>query len=113
MNGTGAFGAVVPVSWVFTGLLLLLIVISAAAARGSIRRNHLVGIRLPSTERSDSAWRAGHAAAVLPAGVAFGVALLGSLVGLVQPWAYAVTLAAFVGGVIWALVQASRAARAA
>lgn len=35
-------------------------------ARGRLRRNKLLGIRVPSTLRSDAAWAAGHRAAAVP-----------------------------------------------
>ena len=58
-------------------LPLLLIAVTAAAARGAIPANGLVGIRTPATQRSEEAWRAAHRAAlavVVPGGVLVAVA---------------------------------------
>ena len=52
----------VAVTFVF--LTALIIVIDWAAAKGRLRRNQFVGIRTPSTMRSDHAWIAGHRAAL-------------------------------------------------
>jgi hypothetical protein len=48
----------------FVFLTALLIAIDWAAAKGRLRRNQFVGIRTPSTMRSDHAWIAGHRAAL-------------------------------------------------
>jgi len=42
---------------------LLFIILGRMAATGRLPRNGFVGIRLPSTMRSDDAWMAGHRAA--------------------------------------------------
>ena len=99
-------------SWVFTTLLLVLLIASIAAGRGALRLNHLFGVRLPALMVNEAAWRRGHAAAVLPAAIAFGVAIVASLVGLVAPVTYWLAIAAFVAGVIGVFVRANSAARA-
>lgn len=99
--------------WVFTGLLLVLVLACIGAGRGTIPLNHFVGIRLPALMRSDAAWRAGHTAGVAPAGVAFVVALVFSAIGLIASPAYAGAIAAFVIGVGWSMLRATRAARTA
>jgi hypothetical protein len=48
----------------FAFLTALIIVIDWAAAKGRLRRNQFVGIRTPSTMRSDHAWITGHRAAL-------------------------------------------------
>jgi hypothetical protein len=98
--------------WVFTGLLLLLVVTCIAASRGAIPLNVFFGVRLPPLMRSDAAWRAGHAAGVVPAVIAFVVALVCSAIGIVAPVAYWGSIVAMVGGVVWVFVRASRAANA-
>lgn len=49
---------------VLIGLTALLITLNWRAANGRLRRNQSVGIRTPSTMRSDQAWGAGHRAAL-------------------------------------------------
>ena len=98
-------------AWVFTLLLVLLVVACIAGARGSLPRNHLFGIRLPALQVSDDAWRAGHFAAAIPACVALASALMCSLIGLLTAEAYFGTIFAFVGGVIWVMIIATRAAK--
>ncbi len=62
----------------FAFLTALIIAIDWAAARGRLRRNQFVGIRAPSTMRSDRAWIAGHRAALrlTPVHLVTGVSLL-------------------------------------
>jgi uncharacterized membrane protein len=62
----------------FVFLTALLIAIDWAAAKGRLRRNQFVGIRTPSTMRSDHAWMAGHRAALrlTPVHVLTGISLL-------------------------------------
>jgi uncharacterized membrane protein len=52
--------------WAFLPILItvVLIVLASRAANGRLARNQWVGIRTPSTMRSDQAWKAGHAAAL-------------------------------------------------
>jgi hypothetical protein len=103
--------SIIPVlAWLFTALLLFMAVVCIAAGRGLIPVNHLIGIRFPPLQRDEAAWRAGHAAGVLPSLVAFAIALVCSLIGLVAPAADYGVLVAFVGGVVWVVVRAIRAA---
>ncbi|MGA7203933.1 MAG: hypothetical protein WBX27_04795 [Specibacter sp.] len=99
-------------AWLFTALMLVLVVVCIAAGRGAIPVNHLIGVRIPALKRSPGAWRAGHAAGVFPAGVAFIVGLVFSLFGFVTPMAYWGSIVAFLGGVVWVFIRASRAAKA-
>jgi uncharacterized membrane protein len=69
------------VTWVFTTLLLLLALVSTIAAHGRLAPNSLIGIRTPQLKRSESAWRAGHAAAVPLAWTGFVVALICAIFG--------------------------------
>lgn len=99
-------------AWLFTGLLFLLVVVCIAAVRGAIPMNHVVGIRIPALMRSGRAWRTGHAAGLIPAVVALVVSLASSVLGSIVPVAYWGSIVAFVGGVVWVFVSASRAAKA-
>jgi hypothetical protein len=45
-------------------ICVVFIVLSSRAANGRLRRNQWVGIRTPSTMRSDQAWMVGHRAAL-------------------------------------------------
>ncbi|MEO5534611.1 MAG: hypothetical protein ABIR17_05710 [Pseudolysinimonas sp.] len=96
--------------WVFTGLLLFLAVTCVAASRGAIRLNHLWGIRIRSVMRTDATWRAGHAAGVAPAAIAFVVALACSVIGLAVPLVDLGAVVAFVSGVVAVVIRASSAA---
>lgn len=103
---------IVPVLvWIFTGLLLLLVVACVMAGHGAIPLNHFFGVRIPALMRNEAAWRAGHAAARVPAVVAFVLALLCSALGMIAPAAYIGTFIAFIGGVVWVGFTASKAAR--
>ena len=53
-------------------VLLLAGIATIAGARGTLRRNHLFGIRIPSLLASDEAWTAGHRAAIVPSWIGFG-----------------------------------------
>lgn len=99
-------------SWVFTALLLVLALVSIAAGRGAIPLNRVVGIRFPAVMRGQAQWRAGHAAAVLPAVVACGCAFVFAFLGGFVPALYWGSVAAFVLGLIWVVVRATRAAAA-
>lgn len=98
------------VAWVFTGLLLMTALICWAAGKGVLAVNGWVGIRVPPLTLSESAWRAGHAAAVLPACIALGAALVCSIVGLFEPPAGGGPFVALIGGLAWLITAAVRAA---
>lgn len=92
--------------------------IARAAATGRIRRNQLIGIRLPSTMASDAAWHAGHRAAVGPACWSL-VVLLGADLGAVLLRAMGSSSESLTLGLIalmliaiaWVAVAANRSAR--
>ncbi|RJQ68850.1 SdpI family protein [Pseudonocardiaceae bacterium YIM PH 21723] len=90
----------------------------AALGAGRIKRNHFVGIRIPSTLRSDAAWYAGHRAARGPS-------LLGSALSVLPAIGSAFTVdrthivfilawvLLVVGGVMAGAIAAHRAAAVA
>ena len=112
MHTQDAAATLAALGWIFTGLLLLVAVLCIAAARGAIASNNFVGLRLPALTRDEGSWRAGHAAGQVPAIVAFAIALVFSFLGLVSSVAYWGAIAAFVGGLTWIVIRATRAANA-
>jgi hypothetical protein len=88
------------------------------AAKGRLPRNVFAGIRIPSTMRTDEAWRAGHEAAASAMTVAgFGPVLVAIIVAGKRPGHKAETILSRVGN-LWLLAwlglataQASQAAR--
>lgn len=102
----------------FALLAFLLVAIDWAAASGRLRRNQWVGIRLPSTMRSDRAWVAGHRAALrlMPLHLLTGVGLL--LAVLSAPTIESVHLLGLGGAAVFVVVAvitaivAGRAAKA-
>jgi hypothetical protein len=101
--------------------------VTRLAAQDGLGRNAAVGIRLPSTTRSERAWVAGHRAALGPSRwvgwLAAGCAVLLTASTLLPQGEapHPVTIALFVvgylvimlGGAIWCGVVAGRAAREA
>ncbi len=87
------------------------------AGRGVIRRNRVVGIRLPHVLESDDTWREGHRAAVGPASVGAIVAALiwviAALAPSVSPATPIVVVLAVAGELAWAAAAAVQAARTA
>lgn len=98
---------------------VIVMVVGRMAARGRLPRNPFAGIRLPSTMRSDEAWRAGHeaaASALMIAGV--GPIISGIIVGAKNPGRKVQTVVSRMAD-LWLLAwigvataQANRAARA-
>lgn len=113
MESRHLFAALPVLGWVFTAVLLGLMVVSYAAGRGAIALNPYLGIRIAPLMRSDAAWKAGHAAAVVPSVVAFVVSLACSVIGLFVVAVYWGSVACLVGGLAWASVNAVKAARRA
>jgi p-aminobenzoyl-glutamate transporter AbgT len=103
----------------FALLAFLLVAVDWAAASGRLRRNQWVGIRIPSTMRSDRAWVAGHQAALrlMPLHLLTGVGLL--LAVLSAPTVEGVHLVGILGAAVFLVVAvitaivAGRAAKAA
>ena len=111
--------------WSFVPILaaVLMAVLGRQAAKGKLARNSFVGIRTPSTTKSDAAWIAGHRAALrtVPLFVIAAVALTAALFGAAL-WASTIKIVIMLGflsfGVvmallIWAAIVASKAAKAA
>ncbi|MBU8820347.1 SdpI family protein [Mycolicibacterium goodii] len=103
------------------GLTILMASVTSRAASGRLARNQWVGIRTPSTMRSDLAWVAGHRAAhrlvplyVLNAVVACAALLVGVLcafsVGAIMFIGIGLS-ATFTGISIYVAIAAGRAAR--
>lgn len=101
---------------------VLMIVNWSRAARGGLERNPYLGIRTPSTLRSEHSWVAGNRAAVrlAPLYLLFNAATCAALVAVaLQGWRLVVIftgscgLAALIGLMICTAIIASRAARAA
>jgi hypothetical protein len=102
-----------PLRWVFCAVLLAITVISWAAGAGHIGPNGSVGIRVPALQRSDAAWRSGHAAAVRPAAIALLVCLVSAVASVfIAAFLWGV-LIALVGGMVYSIASAVRAANAA
>jgi hypothetical protein len=101
----------------FSGAIL--VVLGRMAATERLPRNFLAGIRIPSTMRSDEAWRAGHLAAASSLTAAgFGPIAVAVIVAAKGPGSDAHTLLSRIG-TVWLLawlgfatVQANSAARA-
>ncbi len=96
-----------------------MVVLGRLAATGRLPRNVVVGIRIPSTLRSDEAWVSGHRAA----GTALTVAGLGPIAAALivaakgpepdtESLLYRIGTGWLLGWLVLATFQASRAARA-
>ena len=103
----------------FAFLAFVLIAVDWAAASGRLRRNQWVGIRIPSTMRSDRAWVGGHRAGLrlMPLHLSTGVALLVAV--LCAPTVGSVHLVGIGGAAVFVVVAvvtgivAGRAAKSA
>lgn len=97
----------------------VMVALGRAAARGRLPRNLFVGIRIPSTLRSDQAWRAGHLAAASALTVSgIGPIVVAALIALTRPAPRTqvvlsrISSAWLLGWLGRATFKASRAARA-
>lgn len=95
----------------------LLLATAWLGARGRLRRNKVLGIRVPSTLRSDAAWAAAHRAAAAPFAAAGVVALLGAVAAAgasdeTTPPIAIVTVTLVTAATVVAGVRGHRAARA-
>src|ERR1700678_2578058 len=98
---------------------VVMIALGRAAAVGRLPRNLFAGIRIPSTLRSDEAWRAGHLAAASALTVSgVGPIAVATIVGVTRPGPRAQAVLLHIG-TAWLLgwlgratFLASRAARA-
>ncbi len=98
---------------------VIVVVLGRMAAKERLPRNIFAGIRIPSTMRSDEAWRAGHRAAASALTVAgAGPVVIAVIVGAKNPGREVQTVLSriatgwLLGWIGLATVQASRAARA-
>jgi hypothetical protein len=96
--------------WVLTAAVLLLAIVTTLVGRGIVHANRGYGIRLPSLLRSETAWRAGHAAAIPSAWIGFVLLLVSSIIGTFNPILNLATVALFVLTAIVSLVTANSAA---
>jgi uncharacterized membrane protein len=101
----------------FSGVIA--VAVGRTAAAGRLPKNPFVGIRIPSTLRSDEAWRAGHRAAASSLTVSgIGPIAVATVVAVIRPGPHAQAVLIRVGSA-WLLgwlgratLLASRAARA-
>jgi uncharacterized membrane protein len=111
--------------WAFVPILatVLLLVLASRAANGKLARNQWVGIRTPSTMKSDQAWMAGHRAALRMAPL-FVLVTVAICVALFAAAVYASTtkvvviigfgsIAVVLVLLIWSSVVAGKAAKSA
>lgn len=98
------------------GLLIagaLILVIAALGAVGRLPRNHLAGIRIPSTMRSNAAWVAGHRAATAPLSL-LGISMMGlglwNATSIEPAYTRGLLLLVVLGFGAWGVVVAHRAA---
>jgi SdpI/YfhL protein family len=102
---------------------VLFVVLARRAANGRLQRNQWIGIRTPSTLRSDRGWVAGHRAAlrltplflvanVVTCGALFAVALYASTLGVVRLVGFGV-VAVILGLVVYSAFVAGNAAKSA
>lgn len=94
---------------------VLIAVVIWLCGAGVIRRNPIVGLRLPALFASDDAWKAGHRAGVLPTIAAAVICVILTIVVAVSPTTFGavgdgIILAVLVAGVVVATILGNRAA---
>ena len=101
-------------------VLLVLFAVTRMGAEGDMGRNSAVGIRLRATQRSDAAWRAGHAAALPVVKVSCVVVLALDLVclallflgpGWLTPWLGGIPIVALLLALVPVVRAAARGAK--
>jgi uncharacterized membrane protein len=97
---------------------VVMVVLGRASATGRLPRNPFAGIRIPSTLRSDEAWRAGHLAAASALTISgIGPIAVATIIGVTRPDSRVrlvlsgVASAWLIGWLCRATFAASRAAR--
>lgn len=99
--------------------LLAAVVTTALAvltATGTVGRNRFVGVRMPTTMRSDDAWRRAHRAALVPTVIAGAVTSATCVVSVAagradDPLAVILCAVPLLVGALWSVVAANRAVR--
>lgn len=99
-------------------VMLVILGVACGATVGRIPRNHFIGIRLRSTLASDTAWRAGHRAAVRPAVISLALTLIADVaVVLLTARGFSVTVLPMLPVIpvllcgVWIVIVSARAAR--
>lgn len=99
---------------IWTAVSALVLAMALVCARGWVRPNHGVGLRIPATQRSETAWRVGHRAAVPAAVTGTAVIAVALVISLADPATrtamMVVAVIAFVGELVWMVLAANRAA---
>lgn len=98
--------------WAAAAVVVLAMVLVCAA--GLIKPNHGIGLRIPATQRSETAWRVGHRAAIPAAVTGTAVIVVAMIVSLADPKSgpamMIVAVTVFVAELIWMVLAANRAA---
>ncbi|WP_213813657.1 SdpI family protein [Glaciihabitans sp. dw_435] len=93
---------------------VIVFVVVILCSNGVIRRNHVVGLRIPAVLASDDSWREGHRVAVVPTGVGVAVSVIVVLACWLDPALRdagpAIAVATLVIPLVWAAIRANRLA---
>jgi len=100
------------VIWAAVAGVVLATVLACAA--GLIKPNHGIGLRIPATQRSETAWRVGHRAAVPAAATGTTAIVIAVIVSFADPGSASTMMivagAVLVAELIWMVLAAHRAA---